>query len=329
MSPTDFRQNYDLMPQASMTLDRDLVFKNANQAYCRAVRRSKEDLIGKHIFDAFPDTDERTQPVRESFKMAIRGETSRMQSVPYQLQLPDGRIEDRLWDIENQPLYAKSGEVIGMVQFCEDVTEREAFRQERDLVSAELAHRVRNTMAVVQSIAEHTGQTASTIEEFLEGFSGRLMSMSRSFSALSNADWKGLDLDVILQSELEPYLAHESDRIKLSGPKFNLSVKSTKDASMIFHELVTNASKYGFLTVPDGHLEVSWAFDGTHLSVTWNEYGLEGLKSPERTGFGFQMMEMFPNLGFEKTFAEDGIKLRARIPADIATGQMMFTGEEV
>ena len=327
MAPTDFRQNYDLMPQASMTLDRDLVFKNANQAYCRAVRRTKEQLMGKHIFDAFPDTEERIQPVLESFQTAVGGEISRMERVPYQLQLPDGHIEDRLWDIENQPLYSENGEIIGMVQFCEDVTEREALRNERDLVSAELAHRVRNTMAVAQSVAEHTGQTASTIDEFLQGFSGRLMSMSRSFSALSNADWKGLDLDVVLQTELEPYLAHESDRIKLSGPKFTLSVKSTKDASMIFHELVTNASKYGFLSVPDGHLEVSWSFDGERLTVIWNEYGMTGLKPPERTGFGFQMMDMFPNLGFEKTFAEDGIKLRASIPAEIASGQMMFTDE--
>jgi PAS domain S-box-containing protein len=328
MSATDFRQNYDLMPQASMTLDRDLVFKNANQAYCRAVRRSKKELIGKYIFDAFPDTDERIQPVLESFTKAVNGEISRMESVPYQLQLPDGHIEDRLWDIENQPLYAQSGDVIGLVQFCEDVTEREALRKERDLVSAELAHRVRNTMAVVQSVAEHTGQTSSTIDEFLEGFSGRLMSMSRSFSALSNADWNGLDLDVVLQTELEPYLAHESERITFSGPNFNLSVKSTKDASMIFHELVTNALKHGFLTVPEGRLEVSWGFDGKHLTVTWNEYGLTGLKPPERTGFGFQMMEMFPNLGFEKTFADDGIKLRARIPADIASGQIMFMDED-
>ena len=94
---------------------------------------------------------------------------------------------------------------------------------------------------------------------------------------------------------------------------------------MIFHELVTNASKYGFLTVPDGRLEVSWSFDGTHLTVTWNEYGLQGLKPPERTGFGFQMMDMFPNLGFEKHFADDGIKLSANIPAEIAAGQMVFT----
>jgi len=329
MSQTDFRQNYDLMPQASMTLDRDLVFKNANQAYCRAVRRKREDLIGEYMFTAFPDTEERIAPVLEAFQKALTGRTTRMQNVAYQLQLPSGRIEDRLWDIENQPLYSKTGEVIGMVQFCEDVTEREALRLERDLVSAELAHRVRNMMAVVQSVAEHTGQTSATIDEFLQGFSGRLMSMSRSFSALSNADWKGLDLDAVLKTELEPYLAHESERIKLEGSKFNLSVKSTKDASMIFHELVTNASKYGFLTVPDGRLEVSWQFDGKQLIVIWNEFGLEGLKPPERTGFGFQMMDMFPNLGFEKHFAPDGIKLSASIPAEIAAGQMVFTHAEV
>lgn len=313
------------MPIASMTLDRDLIFKNANQAYSRAVRRNREDLVGKYVFDAFPDSEERVEKVKTAFLQTLAGEITKLQLVPYQLLLPDGSMEDRLWDIENQPLYSTEGDIIGLVQFCEDVTEREAFRKERDLVSAELMHRVRNTMAVVQSVADHTGAVSNDIDEFLHGFKGRLMALSRNFTALSDANWQGLYLDEILTAELEPYVGSGSDRVSVNGDKFLLSIKSTKDASMILHELATNASKYGFLSVPDGRLEVAWSFDGGSLSVSWSETGLVGLEPPAHQGFGFQMLDLFPNLGLTKEFAPDGLKLTAQIPADIVSGQVAFT----
>lgn len=97
---------------------------------------------------------------------------------------------------------------------------------------------------------------------------------------------------------------------------------------MIFHELVTNALKYGFLSVPNGRLAVSWDFDGDHLNVRWNETGLVDLRPPERHGFGFQMLEMYPNLGLEKRFEKDGLKLNASIPASIVAGQITFTQPE-
>lgn len=328
MAQTDFRQNYHLMPQASMTLDRDLVFKNANQAYCTSVRRNRDELVGRYVFEAFPDTEERIRPVMEAFRKSLSGEITRLNLVPFQLMLPDGQIQDRLWDIENQPLYSIDGDIIGLVQFCEDVTERESFRKERDLVSAELMHRVRNTMAVVQSVAEHTGDASSSIEEFLGGFSGRLMALSRNFTALSDANWKGLYLDEILLAELEPHLKAGSDRVKISGPKFKLGVKSTKDASMIFHELATNASKHGFLKVPDGRLDVTWGFEDDFFNVTWNETGLIDLKSPEQDGFGFQMMDMFPNIRLQKKFEADGLKLEAQIPAHLVAGEVTFAHAE-
>ena len=324
MITTDFGLNYQRMPQASMTLDRDFKFKNANQAYCRAVDRRKVDLIGKYIFDAFPDTEERIQPFLDALRKTLEGDITHLELQPYKLQLSDGRLEDRLWDIENQPLYSTDGEIIGVVQYCEDVTEREALRRERDLVAAELMHRVRNTMAVVQSVAEHTIRASNTLDDFHEGFSGRLMAMNRNFTMLSEANWCGLNLETVLRTELEPYLGNDSDRVIIRGDAFNLSVKSTKDAAMIFHELITNALKYGFLSVPDGKVDVSWDFDGDNLNVFWNETGLSDLQPSTRNGFGFELMEMFPNLGLEKKFESDGLKLSASIPASIAAGQITF-----
>ena len=329
MVTTDFGLNYQRMPQASMTLDRKLKFKNANQAYCKAVDRNKDDLIGSYLFDAFPDTDERIEPFLSALRRTLDGEITHLELQPYKLLLADGRLEDRLWNIENQPLYSTEGAIIGVVQYCEDVTEREALRKERDLVAAELMHRVRNTMAVVQSVADHTIHTSSSLDDFHKAFSGRLMAMSRNFTMLCDANWLGLDLRAVLLTELAPYLESGSDRLQIDEEEFSLSVKSTKDAAMIFHELVTNALKYGFLSIPNGKLAVSWDFDGDHLNVRWNETGLVDLQPPERHGFGFQMLEMYPNLGLEKRFDADGLKLRASIPASIVAGQISFVQPEL
>lgn len=324
MTTTDFGLNYQRMPQASMTLDRQLKFKNANQAYCRAVDRDKEALLGQYLFEAFPDTDARIEPFLDALRKTLNGDITHLELQPYQLLLSDGRLEDRLWDIENQPLYSTDGDIIGVVQYCEDVTEREALRKERDLVVAELMHRVRNTMAVVQSVAEHSLRASSSLDDFHKGFTGRLRAMSRNFTMLCEGNWRGLDLEKVLRTELEPYLGSGSDRVIVRGDAFTLSIKSTKDAAMIFHELTTNALKHGFLSVPDGKVEVSWDFDGDNLNVFWKETGLKDLQPPTRNGFGFELMEMFPNLGLKKTFESNGLRLSSSIPASIASGQITF-----
>ena len=78
---------------------------------------------------------------------------------------------------------------------------------------------------------------------------------------------------------------------------------------MVLHELLTNASKFGFLTVPEGRLTVAWLQDDDGLRVRWEETGLKNVKPPAKDGFGFALLSMFPNMKAEKVFAEDGFKL--------------------
>ncbi len=307
-----------------MVLDTNLAYIAANEAYCRAVERSRDELIGQYIFDAFPDTPERLESVLEVFNRTLAGEVTTLENQPYKLQMPDGRILDRLWDLEQFPIYSDTGVVKYMVQYCEDVTEREALRVQRDLVSAELNHRVRNTLAVVQSVAEHTGEAAQDYESFLQSFQGRLSAISRNFAALSESHWQGLDLESVVAAELEPYAGPVLERISIDGPTITLSVKATKDTSMLVHELITNASKYGFLTQPAGRLSIGWRIEDGILHVTWSESGLEGISAPDRTGFGFQLFELMPNVTVERNFAPDGLKLEVEIPVAIVSDELVF-----
>lgn len=312
------------MPNAAMILDTNLVFVDANEAYCQAVQREKEDLLGQYVFDAFPDTAERIAPVLDFFQRTLKGETIRMDAQPYKLETASGEVEDRIWQISQFPIYCEAGKIEFVVQRCEDVTEREALRKQRDLVTAELNHRVRNTLAVVHSVAEHTGYASHDLPSFLKSFSGRLSAMSRNFSALSDSHWQGLDFESIIRTELIPYAGPVFDRITLDGPRLTMNVKATKDTSMLVHELITNASKYGFLTSPEGQLSIRWWIDQDELKVTWYESGLVGVEPPSSDGFGFQLFELMPNIRVERTFEADGLKSQFSVPFQIVSDEIVF-----
>ena len=306
------------MPNAAMILDSDLNFVEANDAYCNAVQRTREQLLGNYMFDVFPDTPDRMQGIRDLFLRTLAGEATKLEAQPYNMHHPDGSVEERVWQIAQFPIRCEIEGTTFLVQRAEDVTEREALRRQRDLVTAELNHRVRNTLAVVQSVAEQTGLVSPDIKTFLKSFSGRLSAMSRNFAALTDSHWQGLSFESILRSELEPYAGPIFDCITMDGPPIQLSVRASKFTSMLTHELITNASKYGFLKSETGRLSCRWWLKDERLYAEWHETGLENITAPETFGFGFQLFEMMENIEFEYDFLPTGLKLRFWVPMDLS-----------
>lgn len=318
MSKQIHKTIFDGMPNAAMILDTNLVYVDANEAYCQAVQRTKPQLIGNYVFDVFPDTPERVAEVKAAFDRTIAGEATQLDAQPYQLISPDGTVQDRIWRIAQFPIRCEKGHVEFMVQRAEDITEQEELRQQRDLVTAELNHRVRNTLAVVQSIADQTGLHSPDIKTFLKSFSGRLAAMSRNFAALTDSHWSGLDFETIIRTELEPYAGGAVDRVSFDGPKLKLTVRASKFTSMLVHELITNASKYGFLTDPNGTLSLRWYLQDDKLQAEWFESGLSGIETPDDTGFGFQLFDMMGNMNIKPTFEPDGLKLKIDVPVRLS-----------
>lgn len=307
-----------------MVLDTDLVFVDANEAYCQAVQKQASELIGHHVFDVFTELPERVQAAMENFQKTLAGESLQLDALSFQLNTAGGQTEDRILQVSQFPIRCEAGKVQFIVQRFVDVTEREELRKERDLVTAELNHRVRNTLAVVQSVAEHTGLAAQDYQSFLESFQGRLSAIARNFAALSESHWQGLDFGSVIRAELEPYAGPVLDRISIDGPALTLSVKATKDTSMLLHELITNASKYGFLSRQDGRLSLWWSIENNVFQVNWHESGMDGITVPARTGFGFQLFGMMPNVNVEREFAPDGLKLKVEIPVNIVANEVVF-----
>jgi two-component sensor histidine kinase len=166
--------------------------------------------------------------------------------------------------------------------------EEQRAHQRQQLMINELNHRVKNTLFTVQSLARQSlGRPADT--PGLHAFNERLMALARAHDLLTQSVWEGADLKEILEETLEPYL----DRTILAGPPVALTPNAALALSMVFHELGTNAVKYGALSAPEGSVTVVWHVDpgALHrLTLHWEERGGPTVSPPARQGFGSRLI---------------------------------------
>ncbi|MES2035346.1 MAG: HWE histidine kinase domain-containing protein, partial [Pseudomonadota bacterium] len=170
-----------------------------------------------------------------------------------------------------------------------DVTERRRAEERQRLLLNELNHRVKNTLAAVQSIAFQTLRSARTPTDFRDAFESRLMALSQTHNLLTEENWEGADLRAVLQVELDAFGG--DGRASVTGPDIHLSPKAAVAIGMGFHELATNASKYGALSTAGGGLSVRWRVDGPDLLLEWREEGGPAVEPPSRRGFGSRLLE--------------------------------------
>ena len=162
-----------------------------------------------------------------------------------------------------------------------------------DLLIEELNHRVKNTLAILQSIATQTFRSASRTER--QKFEGRLGALAEAHNLLSQEKWQGSELQDVITRVLNPYLLNNPDRVRMFGPKVPLSPRLAVVLSMILHEIATNAAKYGALSNDTGHVTLDWEVteesDGRKLRLIWTEAGGPHVTAPVQRGFGSRLIE--------------------------------------
>ena len=159
------------------------------------------------------------------------------------------------------------------------------------LLIDELNHRVKNTLATVQSLAAQTARGAATVPEFRAAFDGRLLALARSHDLLTDRAWRDADLGDVVRRTLA---AHDPDgqRIDVDGPPVRLAPEAAVTVALAVHELCTNAVKHGALSTLEGRVEVRWrAADAATLEFVWRESGLDGVSPPQREGFGTRLLK--------------------------------------
>jgi len=174
-----------------------------------------------------------------------------------------------------------------------DAVTRERSRVfDRDqMLMAELDHRVKNTLANIQALVIQTKRSATSLNDFVVSLDGRIRSMAKAHSLLTQSHWTGVSLAALAGDELDLY-GRGGAEIVVDGPTVVLSPKSSLALSLVVHELATNAAKYGSLSRPGGRVSILWAVaDDGGLHVVWREAGGPVVQEPKTRGFGTRLIE--------------------------------------
>ena len=247
--------------------------------------------------------------------------------------------------VQSTPLVSRDGKLLGMisthwrkphqpserdlrmfdilVRQAADLIERKQAEETQHLLTAELSHRVKNTLATVQAIAGQTQRYAKSNSEFVENFNGRLRALARAHSRLTNSSWTGAYLHDVLSDQLT--FDAGPDRIAYSGPAVFFPAQTALHLALILHELGTNARKYGSLSVPEGRLDVSCNIStsdpGHAIELVWIEQNGPEVQPPQKSGLGSQLIERsLESFGgtVSTRFEPSGVRCIIKLPLDSA-----------
>ena len=317
----DYERLFADLPAAIYILDERLRFIHLNDAYLREVNRSREDLIGRHVFEAFPETGERLRLFQNSFDRALAGEANDLLRQRFDVPISDDPADgtrDGWWTVRCVPLRHLDGRCRGVVVKTSDVTAEVRAEQMRDIVLRELDHRMKNQLATIGAIARRTAKDAADTDEFLASFDRRLSAMARTHQMLVDGQWSGLSLADLVVSELSPYRDGVDDRIVVEGPPVTLSPAESQSLGLALHELATNAAKYGALGRDGVSLSVVWSRDDDAVRLDWREKGLQPIVPPSRQGFGSiivdQLLPRQIGARVRRDYRDNGLHCAIEIP---------------
>ncbi|MDO8876442.1 MAG: PAS domain S-box protein [Pseudolabrys sp.] len=297
----------------------DGTFLRVNEAICAITGYSREELLSSRLFDKTYAAD--IDLDREGFRQQVSGELE-FYSAEKRFNHKNGRV---IWmSVSSSPVRDASGRLLYVVRVVQDITERKAADRRQKLLIDELNHRVKNTLARVQSLAAQTARGVASPEEFRERFEGRLIALSRAHDQLTVHHWENGDLRALIAESVAPYAGTDGARAVLRGEDVELGPRAVLTLAMAFHELTTNAAKYGALASPDGRIEICWqrsAAEGetpAQLRIDWVEKGGPPVIVPQRRGFGSRMIEgsIAAELGgsAKMVFAPDGLRCEIDVP---------------
>ena len=217
-------------------------------------------------------------------------ETGADYHVEYRIQRPDGAV--RWIEAFGRLSIAQGAVQPKLAGVCMDITERKQAEMQRDLMVAELSHRVNNTLATVLSIYRQSFSGSRTPQDASEVFTARIRALAQTHSRLAEASWSGIALETVVLDQLAPYRARGDHTLRVSGPPVALRPKGALTLGMALHELATNAAKYGALSANGGAIEVVWQLrpDG-QLLIHWTEGGGPPVVPPQSSGFGQLLLE--------------------------------------
>jgi two-component sensor histidine kinase/PAS domain-containing protein len=246
-----------------------------------------------------------------------RAEGGTRHEFEFRVRLPDGAVRNirSVSDILPGP----DGQPDRAFGLFDDVTERSRAEARQRLLVNELNHRVKNTLATVQSIAAQTLRSAPDMRRAKEAFEARLMALAAAHDLLTTQSWHGAPLSDAVAKAVSAFQT-PGRPISISGPPVWLSAQRAMALSLALHELATNAAKHGALSRPEGRVAIRWGVAAGELNLSWGERGGPPVTPPTHAGFGMRLLQrsLAQELRGEVavTFAPEGVRCQIRCPLD-------------
>jgi PAS domain S-box-containing protein len=273
---------------AIISKDLDGVIGSWNGGAERMFGYAASEIVGKPVTLLIPV--ERLEEEDNILSRIRRGEGVECETVR---RRKDGSLVDVSLTVS--PIYDGGGRIVGVSKIARDITDRRRHERHQKTLVNELNHRVKNTLASVQSIASQTLRHSSTAAEAEKQITGRLVALSQAHDVLTKQSWEGAPLHQLVSQAVAPHCVPGVDRFDVEGPDIWLSPKSALAVTMALHELCTNAVKYGALSNDAGRVTIVWTVaadnSGPRLRLRWTERGGPKVEPPRRRGFGSRLVE--------------------------------------
>jgi PAS domain S-box-containing protein len=246
------------------------------------------------------------RPVRGAEAVAERPDGTRVPFTPYPT-----------------PLHDAKGNLVGAINMLLDISDRKQAESRQKVLIDELNHRVKNTLATVQSLAAQTARHAEALPDFMSKFQNRLLAVARAHDLLTRRHWEAAALGSLANEVLAPMASSAQRRMTVEGPVLDLTPRAALSLTMALSELATNAAKYGALSSEHGTLSLLWEHreesGGVNmLAIEWLERGGPLVKPPTRRGFGGRLMErcIEGDLGgvLDLAFEPEGVRCLMSVP---------------
>ena len=228
--------------------------------------------------------------------------------------------ELRFFDLRLEAKTDDAGNPAGVVSTALDLTERRRDEKRMRLMMRELTHRSKNLLAVIQAMARKTATLSEDVDSFIADFSSRLRAMAAAHDLLVSQSWHGADLGDLIRASVAQTIAPTAEQVRIEGPPLMLAPDTAQNLGLAFHELATNASKYGALAADAGQLAVTWGLQDGEVHILWQERGGPRVNRPEHRGFGRVLLERLIgatlNGSVELDFRSAGVVCEIVFPED-------------
>ncbi|THV17546.1 histidine kinase [Rhizobium rhizophilum] len=299
-----------------------------NDAYLPMLGNRVDHSVGRPFREVWPDVWDAVYPFIQT---ALSGEGTWQENLPLVMKR-HGYEEQTYWTFSYSPLYDDDGRVAGLLNTVTETTqavadrkgleeayldtqkhldERARYEGELKLLNRELAHRMKNTLSMVQAIVSQSLRNASSVADASAIIAARIQTLAKAQDLLTGMSVTAAEITAITDAALAPH-RDGADRIQLTGPSVYLSAQQALGLSLAVHELATNATKYGALSVPQGRVDITWSHQsGDDFTFDWRESQGPHVVEPTRRGFGSRLTERIVSDLFKGQakidFAPDGV----------------------